>query len=132
MAVKLAKSAGFCFGVERAVDTVYKEIDNQSKVYTYGPIIHNEEVIKDLASKGVEVINSTEELKEITKGTIIIRSHGVSKEIYDIIEDKGLRLVDATCPYVRKIHKVVERETSKGRHIIIFGEIGRASCRERV
>lgn len=121
MKVKLAQTAGFCFGVKRAVDTVYKEIENLKKVYTFGPIIHNEEVIKDLSNKGVVLIPSKEELKKLTEGTIIIRSHGVSKEIYDIIEKQGLRLVDATCPYVRKIHKVVGEQTKKGRHIIIVG-----------
>ena len=121
MEVKLAKSAGFCFGVERAVDTVYDEIDSSKPVYTYGPIIHNEEVIKDLNNKGVKVINGIEELRNITEGTVIIRSHGVPKEIYDIMEEQGVRLVDATCPYVRKIHKIVERETNNGRHVIIVG-----------
>ncbi|NLJ90484.1 MAG: 4-hydroxy-3-methylbut-2-enyl diphosphate reductase [Clostridiales bacterium] len=121
MGVKLAVTAGFCFGVERAVNKVYDEIDNTKPVYTYGPIIHNEEVISDLASKGVGIINSKEEIDNLSEGTIIIRSHGVSKEIYDIIEKKGLRLVDATCPYVKKIHKVVQRESENGRHIIIVG-----------
>lgn len=121
MGVKLALTAGFCFGVERAVNKVYDEIDSTKPVYTYGPIIHNEVVINDLASKGIKVINSKEEIEELTEGTIIIRSHGVSKEIYDIIEKQGLRLVDATCPYVKKIHRVVQRETENGRHIIIVG-----------
>ena len=121
MGVKLAVSAGFCFGVERAVNKVYDEIDNSKPVYTFGPIIHNEEVTDDLANKGVKVIDSEEELKKIPNGTVIIRSHGVSKEIYDIIGKHELRLVDATCPYVKKIHKVVERETEDGRHIIIVG-----------
>ena len=123
MAVKLAKTAGFCPGVERAVNTVYKEIENKNGlVYTYGPIIHNEQVTNDLASKGIQVINTKDELKEITDATIIIRSHGVSKEIYDIIEEQELRLVDATCPYVKKIHRIVQRETDNGRHIIIAGD----------
>lgn len=121
MNVELAKTAGFCFGVERAVDTVYKEIDLSKKVYTYGPIIHNEEVIEDLSNKGVTLITSKEELNNLMEGTIIIRSHGVSKEIYDIIEKKGLKLVDATCPYVLKIHKIVRRQRREGRHIVIVG-----------
>lgn len=121
MKVEMAKTAGFCFGIERAVNIVYKEIEESKSVYTYGPITHNEEVIKDLSNRGVKVIDSTEELKKVPKSTIIIRAHGVAKEVYDIIKNKGHRLVDATCPYVRKIHKVVERETNKGRHIIIVG-----------
>lgn len=121
MKVTLAKSAGFCFGVNRAVDMVYKEIENDSKVYTFGPIIHNEEVVSDLTSKGVTVIETIEELKSITEGTIIIRSHGVSKELYDVIKEKKLKLVDATCPYVLKIHRIVKEQSENGRHIIIIG-----------
>jgi len=121
MKVTLAKSAGFCFGVDRAVNMVYNEIENNSKVYTFGPIIHNEEVVSDLTCKGVTVIESIEELKSITEGTIIIRSHGVSKELYDIIKEKNLKLVDATCPYVLKIHRIVKEQSENGRHIIIIG-----------
>ncbi|MDE7157035.1 MAG: 4-hydroxy-3-methylbut-2-enyl diphosphate reductase [Lachnospiraceae bacterium] len=124
MKVKVAKSAGFCFGVKRAVEQVYEQIetnDGMKKIYTYGPIIHNEEVVNDLAEKGVTVIDSKEELERLSEGVIIIRSHGVEKEIYDIIEKKGLTLVDATCPFVRKIHKIVENEKNKNRHIIIIG-----------
>lgn len=79
MKVELAKMAGFCFGVNRAVDTVYQEAVEHSPVYTYGPIIHNEEVIADLKRKGVQVIHSLEEAKEQAEGTVIIRSHGVTK-----------------------------------------------------
>jgi 4-hydroxy-3-methylbut-2-en-1-yl diphosphate reductase len=121
MKVELAKTAGFCFGVKRAVDTVYKEIEKGEKVYTFGPIIHNDEVISDIMNKGVGLINTIEELKDITCGTIIIRSHGVSKDIYDLIKAKGLKIVDATCPYVLKIHKIVNEQSENGRHIIIIG-----------
>ena len=88
MEVILAKTAGFCFGVKRAVDTVYKEAGKKN-VYTYGPIIHNSEVVNDLKKKGVEVINSREELEALEEGTVIIRSHGVAREIYDLIHEKG-------------------------------------------
>ncbi|WMJ88314.1 4-hydroxy-3-methylbut-2-enyl diphosphate reductase [Anaerocolumna sp. MB42-C2] len=121
MNIVLAKTAGFCFGVKRAVDLVYEEIKKGTKVYTYGPIIHNDEVVADLTLKGVGLINTLEELKSITEGTIIIRSHGVSKEIYDIIEKQGLKIVDATCPFVIKIHKIVKEQGELGRHIIIIG-----------
>ena len=89
MKVILAKTAGFCFGVKRAVDTVYKEIEKGGKIYTYGPIIHNETVVEDLGEKGVEVLNSIDELRSVKEGTVIIRSHGVVKEIYDILEENG-------------------------------------------
>ena len=121
MKVVLAKTSGFCFGVKRAVDLVYKEIAKGKKIYTYGPIIHNEEVVADLANKGVGLIRSIEELKGITEGTIIIRSHGVSKEVYDIIEAQGLNIVDATCPFVLKIHRIVRKQSEQKRHIIIVG-----------
>lgn len=120
----VAKSAGFCFGVKRAVDKVYEQINDNSmhkQIYTYGPIIHNEEVVKDLESKGVSVINSKEELENTKDGIVIIRSHGATKEIYDIIEENNLVLVDATCPFVRKIHKIVQNEKNNNKHIIIIG-----------
>lgn len=102
MEVIVAKSAGFCFGVERAVDSVYAEIENSEKpIYTYGPIIHNEQVVEDLENKGVRVINTEKEIEKLNKGTVIIRSHGVAKRIYDVIEKRNLRIVDATCPFVK-------------------------------
>ena len=121
MEVRLAKSAGFCFGVKRAVQTVYEQVEKGGKIYTYGPIIHNEEVVKDLEKKGVSVIESEEELSKLTEGTIIIRSHGVPKKIYEMIEKQGLECVDATCPFVKRIHTIVEKESGEGSKIVIIG-----------
>ena len=122
MEVIVAKSAGFCFGVKRAVDSVYSEIENSEKtIYTYGPIIHNEQVVKDLENKGVRVINEKKEIEAVDKGTVIIRSHGVAKEICDIIDEQNLRMVDATCPFVKKIHNIVREESEKGKKIVIIG-----------
>ena len=123
MKVKLAKTAGFCFGVKRAVDTVYQELARQGsgKIYTYGPIIHNEEVIKDMQKLGAIVLRSEEELDAVTEGTVIIRSHGVEKRIYDKLEAKHISIVDATCPYVKKIHNIVRKESEEGKYIIIIG-----------
>ena len=122
MQVKVAKSAGFCFGVQRAVDTVYEQVEKGIRpIYTYGPIIHNEVVVQDLEEKGVRVLNTKEELEALTEGTVIIRSHGIGREIYDLIEKKGLTCVDATCPFVKKIHRIVEKESAAGRQIIIIG-----------
>ena len=120
MEIQLAKTAGFCFGVKRAVDTVYSHT-GEKNVYTYGPIIHNEEVVADLQKKGVGVIHNEDELRQLTEGTVIIRSHGVTKDIYDLVEQRGLTLVDATCPFVRKIHKIVKQESEAGRQVIIIG-----------
>ena len=121
MEILLAKTAGFCFGVKRAVETVYSEVENGGHIYTFGPIIHNEQVVSDLEKKGVVTLNSIEELLSVTSGTVIIRSHGVSEEIYKIIESKGLNLVDATCPFVKKIHRIVKEESQKGRQVIVIG-----------
>ena len=124
MEVLLAKSAGFCPGVKRAVDMVYEQTDRMKgiePVYTYGPIIHNDEVVKDLEKKGVRVIHSLEELENLPIGTVIIRSHGVAREIYEAIEAKGFHIVDATCPFVKRIHNIVEEQGKDGRDIIIIG-----------
>ena len=122
MKVIKAKTAGFCFGVKRAVDTVYEQADTcGGPIYTYGPIIHNEEVVKDLESRGVSVIRSEEELERITEGTVIIRSHGVEKRICERLLCKGIRIVDATCPFVKKIHNIVEKESAEGKYILIIG-----------
>ena len=98
MDVIRAKTAGFCFGVKRAVDTVYEQLEKASEsttIYTYGPIIHNEEVVKDMKQKGVIVLQSEAELDALTEGTVIIRSHGVEKAIYDKLNAKGIKIVDA-------------------------------------
>ena len=124
MEVILAKSAGFCFGVKRAVETVYEQTGTENRIYTYGPIIHNEEVVKDLESKGVTVLEGEEDLRKLDKGTVVIRSHGVPREICEMIEKKGLTCVDATCPFVKRIHRIVEKESGEGRRIIIIGNPG--------
>ena len=123
MKVELAKTAGFCFGVKRAVDMVYEQVKERpgEKIYTFGPIIHNEEVINDMEKRGVSVLHSVEELEALESGTVIIRSHGVPKNICDILERKGLSYVDATCPFVKKIHKIVEEKSREGAHIVIIG-----------
>lgn len=122
MEITVAKSAGFCFGVQRAVDSVYKELEeNSGKIYTFGPIIHNEQVVEDLNKRGIEVIDTVEQLKKIKEGTVVIRSHGVAKEIYDILEQQKLKMVDATCPFVKKIHNIVLNESNNGKTIIIIG-----------
>ncbi len=123
MHTELAKTAGFCFGVKRAVETVYEQIrrHGDQKIYTYGPIIHNEEVIKDLRKQGVEVIHCEEDLEKIDEGIVVIRSHGVSRRIYELLEERNLTCIDATCPFVKKIHRIVDEESRKGSHIVIIG-----------
>ena len=121
MKVTLAKSAGFCFGVKRAVEMVYKEAETGKKVYTLGPIIHNEQVVQDLEQKGVRVIDTPEELSEAEDATVIIRSHGISADVYHQLEDKKVRIVDATCPFVSKIHKIVKQASEDGKTVVIVG-----------
>ncbi len=122
MKVVVAQTAGFCFGVKRAVDQVYELIEEgRDPIYTLGPIIHNEEVVRDLEEKGVKVI-SEEDLDTITGGTVVIRSHGVGAKIYEKLKERNLSYVDVTCPFVLKIHRVVERESRAGKHILIMGD----------
>jgi len=122
MEVVVAEHAGFCFGVTKAVDTVYEQISNKKQnIYTFGPIIHNEIVVSDLESKGVKVIEDVDGLKGVTEGTVIIRSHGVTKEVHAALEKTGLEIIDATCPFVKRIHRIVEEESAKGRSIIVVG-----------
>ncbi len=122
MEVKVAKTAGFCFGVKRAVEKAYEVAESaRGPVYTYGPIIHNEEVVRDLEERGVHVLESEEALKKLESGTVIIRSHGVPASIYELLEQKNIAYVDVTCPFVLKIHRIVEKESLAGRHIVIVG-----------
>jgi len=118
--VTVAKSAGFCFGVDRAVRRVYSELENNTKVATLGPIIHNQDVVNDMQRKGARIINSVDEINE--GETVVIRSHGVGKEVYDQIAAKGNRMLDATCPFVARIHKIVAEKTAEGYFILIAGD----------
>ncbi len=126
MEIKLAESAGFCFGVKRAVDTVYEQLKTGKTIYTYGPIVHNEEVVRELSEKGVQVLENEEALKSLEvpegkKAAVIIRAHGVPEKIYHLMEEKGLECIDATCPFVKRIHKIAEQESLAGKHIVIVG-----------
>ncbi|MCR4842141.1 MAG: 4-hydroxy-3-methylbut-2-enyl diphosphate reductase [Eubacterium sp.] len=123
MNVITAKTAGFCFGVERAMKILYDRIEqNDFPLYTYGPIIHNETVVKELEEKGVGVLESAEDIAALTEGTVVIRTHGVGPEICGIIESNGLKLVDATCPFVKKIHHIVSEKAAEGYRILIAGD----------
>ena len=110
MKVKVAETAGFCFGVQRAIDKVYELIGKSEKpIFTLGPIIHNEEVVEDLASKGVQVISEKDidaPSEKLRSGIVVIRSHGVGKPIYDKLKEKGIFYVDVTCPFVLKIGRI--------------------------
>ncbi|MBR1771388.1 MAG: 4-hydroxy-3-methylbut-2-enyl diphosphate reductase [Lachnospiraceae bacterium] len=125
MEVKLAEYAGFCFGVKRAIDTVHAQIDTGKKIYTYGPIVHNEEVVRELEQKGVQVIEGEEDLAACDgTGTIIIRAHGVPKATQEAMEQRGLECIDATCPFVKRIHKIVAQAGEDGMEVVIAGNAG--------
>ena len=117
MEIILAKSAGFCFGVKRAVDYAYSKA-GKGDIYTYGPIIHNKEVTCDLDKKGVRVI---ENLDDVKSGEVIIRSHGVPPSVYEALEKRSIEYTDCTCPFVKKIHNIVKDNYNKGKRIIIVG-----------
>ena len=118
MQIQKAKSAGFCFGVNRAIEACYEKIGTD-KLYTYGPLIHNKQVTTDLKNKGVTILDS---LDGITSGTVVIRSHGVGKEIYHKLEEQGLQYIDGTCPFVKKIHRLVEDYGKQNIEVIIVGD----------
>lgn len=117
--IRVAESAGFCFGVKRAIEMAYEAIGVEPKIYSYGQLIHNKTVTDDLASKGLEIV---ENLDGLTEGTLLIRSHGVGKALYDEAEAKGLKILDGTCPFVKKIHDIVHDKLAEGMGIIIVGD----------
>ena len=117
--IEVAKSAGFCFGVDRSVKLVYSLLKKDKKIATIGPIIHNSFVVDDLKEKGVII---EENIDNIPDGYIaVIRSHGVSPSVYESLEDKCAEFEDATCPFVSKIHNIVRDEYKKGKKILIAG-----------
>jgi len=126
MTVRVAESAGFCFGIECAVKTVYEQIATGSPVYTYGPITHNEIVCGELEEKGVKILHGIAEADDIKDSTIIIRSHGVDKKTFDALksteESHNNKIIDATCPFVGRIHKIVFEESSAGSDVIVIGD----------
>lgn len=120
--VTVAKSAGFCFGVKRAVEMAYEKAASGGKVYTLGPLIHNEQVVSDMERKGVKVIEDIDSIEEGEDVTVVIRSHGISKATAMRLKEKNVNVADATCPFVAKIHHIVEEKSSEGYHIIVTGD----------
>lgn len=120
--ITVAKTAGFCFGVDRAVKIAYETAEKKTgkKIYTLGPLIHNPSVVEDLEKHGIGMINSPSEAEE--GDTVIIRSHGVGKDVFDELESRGVNIIDATCPFVTKIHKLVAERTAKGDLVLIAGD----------
>ena len=120
MKIIVAGSAGFCFGVRRAVSICEKAASEYTNCVSLGPIIHNDQVVSDLKEKGIDPVS---DISEIPQGSaVIIRSHGIGKSLYDRLESMGHIIIDATCPYVRRIHNIVREETANGRIPIIIGQ----------
>ncbi len=118
MKVIVSNHSGFCFGVEKAMNTAFTEVNNKDSIYTLGPLIHNKQAVEKLENNGIKTIEKLDELEE---GTVIIRSHGVPKNVYDMAYEKKLGIVDATCPFVKKIQKIAKEYKEKGYNIIIIG-----------
>ena len=121
--VTVAKSAGFCFGVKRAMELTNECIaSEEGPIYTFGPLIHNENVVEDLKSRGVKVMDENDDPSDYTPGSVIIRSHGVTEETLERIKSSGHRVIDATCPFVERIHQLVKEHSLAGEHIIVLGD----------
>jgi len=123
MKVILAQFSGFCFGVEKAINTVFEKLDinnSEKPIYSLGPLIHNNHVVKELEEKGVKVVD---DLDNVNSGILVIRSHGVPKKIYELANEKGLEIVDTTCPYVQRIQNIVKDYYLIGYTIIIVGNV---------
>lgn len=123
MKIVVADHSGFCFGVERAISTTFSKLsDNNSKksIYTLGPLIHNQQVVDELQAYGVKVADNLDHITD--NSIVIIRSHGVPKHIYDLAGEKKVDIMDATCPFVRKIQNIVKEYSEKGYHIAIIGD----------
>ena len=122
MEIKIANYSGFCFGVKRAIDIVDKLIsEKKQNIYSIGSIIHNENVINNYKKNGMIIVDE-EEAKKLKNETVIIRTHGIEKEIYDILIKNNNKVIDLTCPYVKKIHNLVKEYDNKNYNIIIIGD----------
>lgn len=119
MKIKIATKAGFCFGVKRAVDLAIETSETSEHLYTLGQLIHNDQVTTRLKEHGVTVIDG---LESIDSGEVIIRSHGVGKSVYQEASARHLNVLDATCPFVKKVHKIVDEHYNNGYEIIIIGD----------
>ncbi len=120
--VVLCEHAGFCFGANRGVDEIEKSLKESDKpIYTYGPILNNATLVKNYEKRGVRVISDVSDLKDCTPGKIIIRCHGVPRATYEALLATGFEVYDATCPFVKRIHRIVEKQSSLGDKIVVVG-----------
>ncbi|UCH09653.1 MAG: 4-hydroxy-3-methylbut-2-enyl diphosphate reductase, partial [Fidelibacterota bacterium] len=122
MEIKVAKDAGYCFGVRDAVNMAYEAARTYGSVYMLGDIVHNEQVVQDLAEAGAKVVESLDDVPD--GAPVLFRAHGTAVELWDTVEAKGIKVIDATCPLVREIHEEVRRISADGRQVIIVGDHG--------
>ena len=120
MEIRVAETAGFCFGVNRAVDMLYKMIEEGRNVCTLGPIIHNPQVIEDLENEGVKIISKADEVPDGYE--VVIRAHGVTKSTIEKLDAAMVKYTDATCPYVLKIHRIIKEHTNENDIVLIAGD----------
>ena len=120
MNIIVGKNAGFCFGVKRAVEGSLNEVTKNKKIYCLGELVHNNEVISKLREKGIMFIDNINEIKD-DKAKLIIRAHGVEQKVYKDVENKKIELIDFTCPFVAKIHKIADDYQKKGYYIFLIG-----------
>lgn len=120
--ITTAESAGFCFGVQRAVESAMREAGRGGEVVSFGPIVHNDDVVRELSDAGVSVVNSVEELEKLPPQTVIIRAHGIPEETQNRILALGHTIVDATCPFVKKIHRIVREASLNHEKVVIIGD----------
>ncbi len=126
MKVIIANQAGVCFGVKRALDLVQSEAEKSEGLATLGPLIHNPQVVSDLEAKGVRVVKS---LADADGGAIVMPSHGVPRDVMKSAEDAGLRVIDATCPFVANVHRRVETLASEGYLVVVVGDAGHSEVK---
>ena len=118
--ITLAKTAGFCFGVNRAVNMVYQLLREGKRPVTLGPIIHNPQLVEELSARGVRILEAPEDARP--GETVVLRSHGVEQAVTDLLEERGIPYADATCPFVAKLHRIVREQTAAGRTVVIAGD----------
>lgn len=126
MDILVAKEAGFCFGVKRALRLAQRTLERYGKAYTLGPLIHNPQVVQCLTEKGLIPV---EDPSQVGKGPVVIRSHGIGKEVYEVLRRRGVEIVDATCPRVKRVQRLAYRLSKKGYFVIVVGEKGHAEVK---
>lgn len=120
MEIRLAKTAGFCFGVNRAVELTYGLLSEGHKVATLGPLIHNPQAVEDMRRKGAQVVDTVQDVPAGCE--VVIRSHGVPRSVYDELEARGIPYHDATCPFVQKIQRIAAEAEKEGAVLLVAGD----------